>query len=64
MEISPLMTPVVMASNLSYSKTELAAAQHVLKSSQTLLHHTRFFLAPTSFTRPEVFWKQWINLLS
>jgi len=23
-----------------------------------------FFLVPTSFTGPEVFWKQWINLLS
>jgi len=43
MEISPLMTPVVKATNRSYSKTKLAAAQHVLSCSQTLLHHTLTF---------------------
>jgi len=51
-----MTTPVAMATNRFYSKTKLAAADIVASHN--------FFLAPTSFTRLEVFWKQWINLLS
>jgi len=43
-----MTTPVAMATNRSYSKTKLAAADIVTS-------HVIFFLAPTSFTRPEIF---------
>jgi len=45
-----------MATNRFYSKTKLTAPHCYITHN--------FFLAPTSFTGPEVFWKQWINLLS
>jgi len=44
-----------MATNRSYSKTKLAAAQHVLKCLRHCYITHNFFLAPTFFTRPEVF---------
>jgi len=46
-----MMTPVVMATNRSYSKTKIGCSRHCY-----ITHN--FFLAPTSFTHPEVFWKQ------
>jgi len=53
-----------MATNRFYSKTKLAAVQHVLKCLGLCYITHNFFLAPTFITRLEVFWKQWINLLS
>jgi len=43
-----MTTLFAMATNRSYLKTKLAAADIVTS-------HIIFFLAPTSFTRPEVF---------
>jgi len=44
-----------MATNSSYSKTKLAAAQHALKCLRHCYITYNVFLAPTFFTRPEVF---------
>jgi len=50
-----MTTPVAIATNRFYSKTKVAAAQHVLKCFRQCYIAHNLFLAPTSFTRPEVF---------
>jgi len=47
-----------MVTNRYYSKTKLAAAQHVLKCLRHCYITRKLFPAPTFITRPEVFWKQ------
>jgi len=53
-----------MANKRYYSKTKLAVPQLLLKCLRHRYIALKYFLAPTFNTCPEVFWKQWTNLLS